>query len=117
MPLERRDGPLHPLAGDVAADARVEQALAVGLAGAEDDRVADQDSGEAGEDHQRQRSIARREKAARDQRHVLGQRNAETTGDQDRQNADVERRPVEIPEEMEEPAFQSVLPDETIVLA
>ena len=99
--------PAHP---------RLQQPLAVGLAGAEDDAVADKDAGEAGQDHQGQRSAAGHQVSAGDQRHVFRQGDAQATGDEDGEDADVDRRPVEILQEIEEEAGQWALPIETKVL-
>ena len=51
MSLEKADDPLDLFPGNVAADTRLEERLAVRRAGAEDDRVSDEDPGQAHEDH------------------------------------------------------------------
>src|SRR5437868_9046444 len=110
VPIEGGDGALDALARNVPAEARIEELLAVDLPGAEDEGIADEDSGEAGDDHQGQRPAAADQPAARDQGHVLGQRHAQTTRDQHEENADVGGRPVEVDEEMKEPVLQAAPP-------
>ena len=110
VPIEGGDGALDALAWNVPAEAGIEELLAVDLPGAEDEGIADEDSGEAGDDHQRQRPAAADQPAARDQGHVLGQRHAQTTRDQHEENADVGGRPVEVGEEMKEPVLQAAPP-------
>ena len=104
------DGALHLLARNVLAQARPQQALAVRLAGAMDDRIADEDPDEAGGDHRRKRSASRSEIAADDERHVLGQRHAQPAADEDEEHADVGGRPVEVEQESEEPKLQQRRP-------
>src|SRR5438067_70639 len=113
--LEQADDPLDLLARDVPADASLEQRLAVGGAGAEDDGIADQDPGQADQDHGGERSDADGrtlpgQVAAGDERDVLRKRQGEAARDQQRENAHVPGRAVELQKEVVDCLVQSAAP-------
>src|SRR3954466_11068200 len=115
VPVEEANDPRDLLPRNVATEAGIEERFAVRRTSAEDDGVADQDSGETDEDHPPDRADAdgrtlAREISARDERHVLRKGQSQTAGDEDGEDAYIAGDTVELQEEVVELLMQSRLP-------